>query len=172
MVLLFFVVWCSDAGNAAESHSADYCLGGTGVTRRISDVAIDNGGTSALAACERELSTQRCPIGWLYYKDDGSEGQDSCLFVSSSSASSWAAASASCVPGSHLLTVRSSAASASGLLPFAASLLVDTAMYLGCSQSSTATQPWAGWSWVDGTSANNLNCAGVSCGVWASGSPK
>ena len=45
-----------------------------------------------------------------------------------------------------------------------------------CSQSSGASQRAAGWSWVDGTSAANLNCGsgagGDGCGLWNTGEPK
>ena len=29
----------------------------------------------------------------------------------------------------------------------------------------------AGWSWVDGTDASNLNCGSIGCGPWTSGGP-
>ncbi len=31
--------------------------------------------------------------------------------------------------------------------------------------------PTAGWSWVDGTNASNLNCGSVGCGLWISIQP-
>jgi hypothetical protein len=85
--------------------------------------------------CEVEVS-QRCPYGWAYYVDtDGSEGTDSCLLVSPTTALSWSAANASCPAGSHLLTVKSSL-STRGLLPFATSLFVGSGLsqkvYVGC----------------------------------------
>ncbi len=83
--------------------------------------------------CETEVSP-RCPYGWAYYADaGGSEGYDSCVYISPSTASSWSVANSSCPVGSHLLTVKS-AASSSGLLPFATSLYhgAGEKVYIGC----------------------------------------
>ena len=128
--------------------------------------------------CEMEASS-KCPTGWAYYRDDGSEGADSCLQISSFVVSTWAQASISCtstaVPSAHLLTVKSSTTS-SGILAFATSLFSGNAFFIGCSQSSGATQRAAGWSWVDSTSASNLNCGtgngAEGCGIWDTNEPK
>ncbi len=49
-------------------------------------------------------------------------------------------------------------------------------MLCACSQSGGASQRADGWSWVDGTSAANLNCGsgagGDGCGLWNTGEPK
>jgi hypothetical protein len=83
--------------------------------------------------CETEVSP-RCPYSWAYYADaDGSEGTDSCVYISPSTVTSWGAANSSCPAGSHLLTVKS-ASSSSGLLPFATSLYHGSGqrVYIGC----------------------------------------
>jgi len=45
-----------------------------------------------------------------------------------------------------------------------------------CSQSGSASQRAAGWSWVDGTDASNVNCGsgagGDGCGAWNVSEPK
>ena len=86
-----------------------------------------------LTVCETEVSPL-CPYGWAYYADaDGSEGTDSCVYISPSTVTSWSAANSSCPAGSHLLTVKS-AISTSGLLPFATSLYHGSGqrVYIGC----------------------------------------
>ena len=90
-------------------------------------------GFSAQSVCETEVSPL-CPYGWAYYADaDGSEGADSCVYISPSTVASWSAANSSCPGGSHLLTVQS-ASSTSGLLPFATSLYHGSGqrVYIGC----------------------------------------
>ena len=161
-------VCCSDSPNAAEAHSEDYCQG-NGASPKFNDAKATD---VRRVMCEREISTALCPPGWTYYKDAGSEGKDSCLYVSASTLSNWNTASTSCSPGSHLLTVVSSGTTG-GILPFATALF-SSGVFVGCSQSSTATQRAMGWSWVDGTSANNLNCGagGNGCGIWNTGEPK
>ena len=160
-------VVCSD-GSATETHAQDY-------VRRFSGTATVNdiGATNIVSMCETEVSS-KCPNGWAFYSDvGGSEGFDSCVWVSSTTAASWTAASTSCTSGGHLLTVKASIAG-SGLLAFATSLVAASEnVYVGCSQSSSATQRGAGWTWVDGTAATNLACAnGLGCGLWASSEPK
>ncbi len=125
-------------------------------------------------ACEREISSVLCLPGWAYYKDNGSEGEDSCLRVSATTASSWTLASTGCWPGSHLLTVASSITSA-GLMAFATALHPSqTNFHMGCSQATSSSARAMGWAWIDGTTASNLNCGagGNGCGVWNTGEPK
>lgn len=107
--------------------------------------------------CEREVSSL-CPYGFTYYKDDGSEGSDSCLYVPPTSTNLWsvAASTSGCPLGSHLLTLQSTVTT-TGILPFALSL-TTTKSWLGCSQSSTATLRARGWAWLDGSANSNLNC--------------
>ena len=54
-------------------------------------------------------------------------------------------------------------------------VIIQYVIYV-CSQSGGASQRAAGWSWVDGTSAANLNCGsgagGDGCGLWNTGEPK
>jgi hypothetical protein len=42
-------------------------------------------------------------------------------------------------------------------------------VWAGCYR--TGSIPTAGWSWVDGTNATNLNCGSASCGPWSPGNP-
>jgi hypothetical protein len=115
--------------NAAESHGEDF--GMFGWVYGMNDGAVSRG--PFVTVCEMEVSP-RCPYGWAYYIDaDGSEGADSCVYMSSSTAASWSVANSSCPAGSHLLTVRS-AVSSSGLLPFATSLYhgAGEKVYIGC----------------------------------------
>ncbi len=177
---------------------SDFATIGYGSPRALDDVPNDFG---LHTICETEVSPL-CPYGWAYYADaDGSEGTDSCVYISPSTVTSWSAANASCPSGSHLLTVKS-ASSTSGLLPFATSMYHGSGqrVYIGCrcvavqvighvisscrihvcvctcSQSGGASQRAAGWSWVDDTSAATLNCGsgsgGDGCGLWNTGEPK
>lgn len=128
---------------------------------------------SAYTVCEYEVS-YRCPYGWTYYRDDGSEGWDSCVLMSSSNATSWAVANSSCPAGSHLLTIGSSLSS-TGLTAFASSLYNNAGqyVYIGCSQNSSASSAGSGWSWVDSTNSSYLNCGGgIGCYLWNSSQPR
>jgi hypothetical protein len=80
----------------------------------------------------RGLLTGRCPCGWAYYADfSGQEGNDSCIYVSKTTVTSWVAASAGCPAGSHLLTFRGAATG--GLLQYASSLVHGGGFpYIGC----------------------------------------
>ena len=120
-----------------------------------------------------------CPPGWIFYKDDGTEGYDSCVHVSTATAASWNAANSSCSAlgsGAHLLTINS-AFTASRLLAFASSLhnFGGSFAYIGCFQLSNATQRGRDWYWVDNTDNSNLNCgtgAGAEgCNLWNTGEP-
>ena len=184
----------SDAG--IEMHNSDAATIGYGSS---DDDRMSSGALSIV--CETEMSPL-CPYGWAYYADaDGSEGTDSCVYISPSTVTSWSAANSSCPDGSHLLTVKS-ASNTSGLLPFATSLYHGSGQYVyigcrcvdqllmscgimlkhshgvlfPCSQSGGASQRATGWSWVDDTSAANLNCGsgtgGDGCGLWNGGEPK
>ncbi len=160
-------VACSDAGDIVENHQEDYA--------RSQPIGLDDrsGTFTFIGMCETEVSPL-CPSGWAFYSDaDGSEGAQSCVWVSTATAETWTAASTSCPSGGHLLTVKSSVA-AGGLLAFATSLVQDdTYLYIGCSQSSTAMQRGSEWTWVDGIKASNLACGdGTGCGLWASSEPE
>ena len=158
---------CSDAPSSGEGHAEDYC-GSSGA--RMNDQSATS--TTSRYICETEVSS-KCPFGWAFYLDDGSEGYDSCLQLSTYVVTTWAQAAAGCPSGSHLLTVKG-ASSTSGLLPFAASLFNGGYFFIGCSQSASATSRGQGWSWVDSTDASNLNCGigANGCALWKSGEPK
>jgi hypothetical protein len=160
-------VICSDGGDNIEDHVENYARSRQG--------GLDDTGAAVtfVGMCETEVSPL-CPSGWAFYSDaDGSEGTQSCVWVSTATAATWTAASTSCPSGGHLLTVKSSVA-AGGLLAFAVSLVqADTLVRIGCSQSSTATQRGSDWTWVDSTDASNLVCGdGTGCGLWAEFEPE
>ena len=120
----------SDFGSVAEGHREDFMQ--LSPTSHVPNDCSNTCDMPQRAICEMEVSV-RCPIGWTFYGDDGSEGEDSCLLVSDGTAPSWAVANTSCPAGSHLLTVKSPIASI-GLLPFATSLFPDSFgyAYIGC----------------------------------------
>jgi hypothetical protein len=102
------------------------------------------------------------------YLDNGSEGQHSCLKLSSTTHNFAASRVDPCPVGSHLLTLKGSNP-LSGLFAFANTLTVDE-YWLGAFQSYTATNRNRGWTWVDGTDAANLNCGEVDtlgCNLWS-----
>jgi hypothetical protein len=163
----------SDYPNSNELHTEDYCFLAVDGNRFVNDGVVAP--TPAMGGiCEMEVSS-KCERGWTFYKDSGTEGADSCLYVSSYRVSSWAEANASCPSGSHLLTI-SSSSNSTGLSVFAGSLFRTSFAYIGCYQSPSATQRAQGWSWVDGTPAANLNCGsgsgGGGCGVWGADEPR
>lgn len=161
------VVWCgSDNGNAQEAHAEDHCLLST--TPALIDGVAQ---TTLQFVCEYELT---CWHGWSQYTDGGAEGSDSCLFLSTSTAASWSAAAAGCRSNSHLISSVSTSSS-SGVVSSVRSTVVSQAggfAYYGCSQSSSAATVFTGWTWLDGTPSNNINCAGAGCSVWATGQPE
>jgi hypothetical protein len=164
-----FVFVCSDFPNSGELHAEDYCYS---IGSRMDDAALSAG--AFRYACEREISSVLCPPGWAYYKDNGYEGEDSCLRVSATAVSTWTLASTGCWPGSHLLTVASSITSA-GLMAFATALHPSqTNFHMGCSQATSSSARAMGWAWIDGTPASNLNCGagGNGCGIWNTNEPK
>ena len=159
---------CSDTPSGTvsttETHAAQYCRVTGGALRDFNDVA-------AAYICEIDLT---CPSGWTLYTDSGTEGRDSCLFVSGTAQSSWAAAATACPAKSHLLTIAGSSKT-SGLAATAFAMSTTTNKWAGCSQSSTAASRGSGWSWMDGTPSTNLNCnsAGAAgCNLWTAGEPK
>jgi hypothetical protein len=158
------VCGCSDNNGGTEAHNADAC-GQAGSSNGIYDVS---GALVQKFVCEKEISTTLCPPGFAFYQDRGTEGHHSCLFVTNAAAS-YSAVAALCPTGTHLLTIGSSSKFA-GLEAFAGS--ITTSSFVGCSQSSTANLAGTGWSWVDGTPADNLNCGTAGCGVWNTGEPK
>ncbi len=163
--------------DAFGPRSEDYCLAnvfGSGTLGVIAVRLVE--GNNFASLCEAEVSPS-CPFGWTVYVDDGSEGADSCVMISTGTVSTWAAANASCPAGSHLLTVRS-ASTAAGLLPFATSLYrgAGQLVYVGCFQDAAALSRASGWAWIDGTDASNLNCGtgsgGDGCGLWNASQPR
>jgi hypothetical protein len=157
---------CSDNNNPQEAHIDDHCVLSTSTT--VSDVTAQ---TVQQFVCEYELT---CWNGWTQYTDGGVEGSDSCFSVSASTAASWSAAASSCRPNSHLITSRSTSSS-SGVLSSAKSSVSSLAgnnAYYGCSQASNATTVLSGWSWIDGTSSTNINCAVAGCAIWATAQPE
>lgn len=169
LYLYLCVCVCSDGGGGVttEGHREDYC----GVyLNAFNDQSLT--GVTSYSMCETEVEPSLCSAGWAHYLDDGSEGTDSCLQLSSYFVANWAQASTACPSGSHLLTVGSTGPSFT-LLTYATSLYdVGTlSMYIGCSQPNTAGSTTSGWSWVDSTSASNLNCGSAGCGIWNSGQP-
>ena len=189
----FAYVGCSDAGTS-ETQVEDYCsfvvdnLVNQQYSNRLSDVAA---GDARRYMCEIELTssptptptptpspTPICQAGWTRYVTDGSELSDSCL-QSTSTFSSWTAASVGCPAGSHMLSIRASSLPSTGLHRFVETDVHTTGEgYAGASQSSLATVRNRGWAWVDGTDASNLNCGTANqlgCGVWSlhnGGEPK
>ncbi len=161
------VVSPSDSPGPTEAHREDICVMGGGYAGKLNDA----GSIAQPYACEIDLV---CPSGWTLYVDNGSEGKNSCLMASSGTFASWSAATSACPSNSHLVSIGASVFS-SGLPAALTSIATDSPWY-GCSQASTATQRGAGWTWVDGTSALNINCGsgagGEGCGVWAVGEPK
>lgn len=161
-----------------ENGAENYCMTSPGGLNDISSPQSPN----LTYMCEAEVSS-RCLSGWVYYQDvSGQEGYDSCLFFSTYTVSSFAVAAASCPTGSHLLTIgagqvafNDTTSVKGALIRFAMSMSAGRMVFIGCSQSATATSKTAGWSWVDGTPAGNLNCGGggtKGCGVWASNQPE
>jgi hypothetical protein len=158
-----------------ETHAADFVrrIGNSGSSR----LADNSGANDYNYMCEYEISTQ-CPPGWVFYKDDGTEGYDSCVYLATSGAQ-WSSANTACNglgSGAHLLTVNSALGS-SKLLAFASSLyhLSGSFAYIGCFQQPFATQRGRDWYWVDNTDNSNLNCgtgAGAEgCNLWNTGEP-
>ena len=154
----------------------------------------DTGQTSGAAAgfC--------CPLlragyagNWLtstYYDAGGVEGAHSCLALYFGGAMSYQAANAFCGTqtygaASHLVTsMQTSAVDVSGTSAGAMSQAAKLAyQYMGGScgggssytvgaNATTLSTQATGWTWIDGTTATNLNCAVQSCGMWDIGEPK
>ena len=123
-----------------------------------------------------------CSPGWTLYVDvNGTEGSDSCISPYSNGGSSggvtWEAANASCTTmgvGTRLLTFASLEAptlTGSDLLSLALRVVGSQSIWVGAVRSPSSPEPTAGWSWVDGTVAANLNC-GIGCGPWGAGFPR
>lgn len=156
-------------GPFIDHHNEDYCGTLYGALNDQSQNAF--GFPPLYTMCETEIQPLKCPAGWAHYLDDGSEGVDSCLWLSTYTVANWKQASVACPAGSHLLTLRSTGPFT--LLTYATSLyqVGIASMYIGCSQPSGAGLALTGWAWVDGTSAANLNCGSTGCGAWATGLP-
>ena len=142
-----------------EHHYEDYCSSSD-------DFLLNDQGSDYPFhwVCETEVS-RRCPFGWAFYLDDGSEGEDSCVQLSTFSVASYDEAAALCPAGSHLLTV-SGNSDDSMLLKYASSLYEGGSFFVGCQQAPNSQEPFQDWGWVDGTSAANLNCGEPGCGLW------
>lgn len=168
MISLLFWKPCSDGNNPTELHAEDYCLAGS--TLFINDATGTISG-SAASLCEQEIGSL-CPPGWLYYKDDGTEGTDSCIQRYPVVGGNWNRAM--CGFGSHLVTFRGSSKT-SGLSALVTASGTGSS-WLGCVQSGSSSQVARGWTWVDGTPADNLNCGtetgGSGCGLWSASEPK
>lgn len=137
--------------------------------------------TLALSA---SLCSSQCLSGWTLYEDIiGLEMHDSCLAAfTSSPTAQYSSLSASCASyGGHLLTSNSYTSIYSGILSTASTLIPGNASaIIGCHQLSTAVARGAGWVWIDGTDALNINprdpndgfSGGDGDGVWAFEQPK
>lgn len=127
--------------------------------------------------CEIDLA---CSNGWYLYTDtDGSEGKNSCVDLVLNAGVAWSGALTSCKYSTHLLTMNTMGAGTAGLPGYILSLNSLSSMWVGCSQSASASQRARGWTWVDGTPDGNLNCGDGSgypnvptATIWASGEPK
>jgi hypothetical protein len=105
---------------------------------------------------------------WLL-TDDGSEGQDSCVWLSSDMMSFASSSVDPCPAGSHLLTIKGSTP-ITGLLEFTSVMAGSVEFWVGGFQSHTAAYRNRDWTWVDGTSASNLNCGSpnaLACALWS-----
>lgn len=142
-----------------------------------------------LAAPASNVQTP-CDPGWKYYDDaDRSEGKQSCfqefgetIFETSGRnfGWSWAAANAYCRAqrsDAHLITIRSSGGYTQGGSNFLSQMLDSLTIlpygYAGCSQRALSPigdgKTSTGWSWLDGTSNNNLVCPNPSSGSCGKG---
>jgi hypothetical protein len=105
----------------------------------------------------------------VYTDVAGMEGASSCLFFVPT-AVNYDTAKATCVSvGYHLLTTAARVKTPQTLMFYARDALVgNAALSWWMGGERTGNVATAGWSWVDGTSAENLNCGGAGCGgVWA-----
>ena len=112
-----------------------------------------------------------CPFGWFLFNDDGNEMRDSCIKVFTTPLNFTAANNACKAQGvnGHLLTFRYTGRS--GSILSAATTLSSATFWVGGYQLPTAIHRGAGWLWVDGTDAANLNCGSftgaTACNSWA-----
>lgn len=107
----------------------------------------------ALPNARRHISICR----WTHYHDaSGVEGIDSCFQLFTTTMSLPNAQSACVSLGAHLLT--SSATAGNGIFQAVNNISPGQYYWIGCSQGPRATQKGSGWTWVDGTSASNLDC--------------
>ena len=113
----------------------------------------------------------------MYYRDDGTEGRDSCFKVYSlvSAYPDAVQVCANAAAGAHLITFRGFTKS-KGLFYSVLSTIQGRTnkLWAGCTQLSPAITRSQGWSWVDGTPSNNLNCGGLfPCDtyLWQLGAP-
>ena len=111
---------------------------------------------------------------WSWYRDDGTEGHDSCFRLGTGASTDWVIANATACPaGTHLITFGGSN-KAAGLYAVVVAQYRFTDFWVGCKQSPLAQGACSmGWSWVDSTPDWHLNCGwcGEGCGLWAPGEP-
>jgi hypothetical protein len=168
----------SDSPSAypAENHYQDYLAVWTNSASdmtAIDDLSATNP-THRLMLCEQEVKTSICDHQWMYYKDDGSEGRDSCIWMSNFLTTVNEATYYYCPANSHLLTIKGSSKT-SGLMALATASGQRQNFYIGCLRDAGVSGANRGWSWVDNTPADNLNCGNVGdqgCGLWTPGNPR
>jgi hypothetical protein len=110
----------------------------------------------------------------VYTDTPGYEGGQSSCLLYDASVVSYATAKAACVAlGYHLLTTSATVKSTSALMNYAhATVVTNPASFWWMGAERTGSSALLGWSWVDGTSASNLNCGAVGCsGVWSTSNP-
>ena len=124
-------------------------------------------------ACEIDLE---CESGWTRYVDNGSEGQDSCVWnpAPGEPTTSWSAAANTCPSGSHLASIMDTEGITNGLAQVVLTLSEGSWTFVGCLQDSATSSIGTGWYWADGTPADNLLCDDyqTGCGIWAANQPE
>ncbi len=109
---------------------------------------------------------------------EGLGGVSSCLFYVPTAVDYSTAKAACAKAGYHLLTTAAKVKSA--LLRYVREAVVGNTSddwWVGAERTSdwdattTVTPAQPRWSWTDGTPADNLNCGGLGCGLWAAEQP-
>ena len=125
-----------------------------------------------------------------YYDVAGVEGAHSCLALYCGGGMSYFTANAFCGTqtygsASHLVTSLQTSVvnvygASVGVMSAAAKLAFQwmggscgggASFLVGANVTTLSTQA-TGWSWIDGTTATNVNCAIQGCGMWDIGEPK
>ena len=159
------------------------CAGSASVTTSIgsSSTATATRTPSVSPTISVSSSSGVCPVEWILYRDDGTEGHDSCIFLARE-LTIQAHATTLCQsydPAAHLITF-AGANTSTGLYPFTIGTYrlfsppVLTEVWVGCQQSPAATNRGQNWTWVDGTPAANINCGNGAdgCGLWRYNAPR